>query len=456
MTAVEVPEHIFRAYDIRGIAARELGDAFVRDLGRAIGSEVRDRGGKRVAIGRDCRLSSPRIAEALSEGLLAAGIDVADQGMGPTPLLYFAVQDGGFDGGVMITGSHNPPEYNGFKILFSDGAAYGEAISALARRIRAQDFHSGAGARRVEDRRDAYVAAIVNRIETPTRRLRLSVDAGSGAAGPLARRVLEELGHEVIGHALEPDGNFPFHHPDPTTVETVELMAEHARRDRSDAVLGFDGDGDRIGVVDDLGRVIWGDRLVALLARPVLRDHPGATIVGEVKCSTVLFDEIARLGGVPDMARVGHSLMKARLKETGAQLAGEMSGHIFFVDRWFGFDDAIYAAARLTEVMCAHEGPLSSLADELPASFATPELRVDCPDELKFAVVDTLRSELEELGETVTIDGVRVRLERGWALVRASNTQPALVLRAESDAPEETARIAEDIVTRVKRAVGGA
>lgn len=456
-----IPPHVFRAYDIRGKAYDELSPDFCQLAGRAIAEEVRRRGGQRVAVVRDCRTSSPVLASALIEGLRGAGVDVADQGMGPTPLLYFAVIDGGFDAGVVVTGSHNPIGDNGLKLVYADGAAYGEAIQAL--RVAMEGYVSAPedaidapppprGAYTLEDRRDAYVAAVLKDLRPARRRLIVSVDGGSGAAGPLAMRVLQAMGHTVIGHAIAPDGTFPIHHPDPTTEASIAYMAERVREDGADLCVGFDGDGDRVGVVDDQGRAILGDRLSALLLPSILDEHPGRAVLGEVKCSNVLFETIDAHGGHAVMARVGHSVMKAQMQATNAVFAGEVSGHFFFADRWFGFDDGIYAAARVVEWLATTDRSLSSWDASLERRWSTPELRVPCPDAWKFEVVERVTNDLQIDATLVTIDGVRASWSDGWGLVRASNTQPVLVIRAEATSQARCDALLERLQTAIDAA----
>lgn len=434
-----LPPHVFRAYDIRGVVGRELSEPFAYLLGRALGEEVRRRGGSRATLAYDARHSSEALMRAVAAGLDAVNVRAVSQGMGPTPLLYFAQRDGDYDLGVVVTGSHNPAAYNGFKIVYRAGAAHGEEISSLRTAMMSQplpDEAADAAWRRFqpkqECRRDAYVAAALRSLRPAERKLRLSVDAGSGAAGSLARRVLEAMGHEVIGHALTPDGDFPVHHPDPTAEASLAYMREAVLRDGSDACLGLDGDGDRLAVVDARGAPLLGDRLLALFAEDVLREHPGATILGEVKCSRVFFEHVRACGGQARMGRVGHSVMKAQMRETGAKLAGEVSGHFFFADRWFGFDDGIYAAARFAEWLSADAAPLHERAAMLPSTFSTPELRVACRDDEKFARVARARDILGREARLELVDGVRAEWPDGWGLVRASNTEPALVLRAEA------------------------
>ena len=428
---------IFRAYDIRGVADRDLTDEVVFDLGRALGSEAVASGATTFAVGRDCRLSGPRLQTALVRGLMATGLKVLDVGMVPTPVLYFSVFHFGLGGGVQITGSHNPPEFNGFKMLLGRDALHGGGVQALYRRMVAQSFASGSGSTEPLAVEEAYLSHIAGSMKMGDRKLKVLIDGGNGIGGPLALQLAARLGVEAVGRFIEPDGRFPNHHPDPTTVETVEIMAHDVKAYGCDFAVGLDGDADRVGVVDGNGEVQWGDRLLALFARGVLKEAPGATIVGEVKCSKTLYDDITKHGGNGVMWKTGHSLIKAKMKETGALLAGEMSGHIFFKHRYYGFDDGLYAMARLLELMSNTHETISSLLADIPTTFVTPELRVDCPDHLKFAIVERVVASLKGQGLDVNdIDGARVTFADGWGLIRASNTQPVLVMRTEATTPE--------------------
>ena len=423
---------VFRKYDVRGIAATDLTDAFVTDLGRAYGTRIRRDGGKRVALGRDVRTSGARILAAFEAGIRSTGVDVLIVGVVPTPLLYFSLHHFDVDGGVVITGSHNPPAWNGFKLCQGTASLHGEAIQGLRQAIEARDFEVGEGGADTADVYAPYKAYLRENLR-PGRPLKVVVDAGNGTGGLVGGDVYRALGHEVVELYCEPDGAFPNHHPDPTVEANLAHLKAAVAEHGADVGIAYDGDADRIGAVDHRGRVVWGDQLLLFFAREVLKLHPGAAIVSEVKCSRVLFDGVAAAGGKPEMWKVGHSLIKARMRETGALLAGEMSGHIFFADRFFGFDDAIYVGARLLELLATGTETLADLLDALPATVTTPELRVACPDAAKFDVVERAVAWFRARYEVVDLDGVRVNFPDGWGLVRASNTQPVLVMRFEAD-----------------------
>ncbi len=426
--------HIFREYDIRGIVATELTDGVVRAIGRAYASRVAEAGGSRVAVGMDVRESSPRLAVALIEGITRAGVDVVRLGVVPTPTVYFSVHHLDLDGAVQITGSHNPIEFNGFKMMLGKASLYGDGIRDLRRRIEAGEFRIGRGKVEEIDLREAYLDAMVSRL-APARPLKLVLDAGNGCAGELAPALFRRLGAEVECLFCEPDGRFPNHIPDPTLPETLITLRERVLATGADLGLAYDGDADRLGALDERGEVVWGDRLLALFAREVLARRPGAPILFEVKCSRALVEDIEAHGGKPVMTRTGHSLIKKAMAETGSPLAGEMSGHMFFADEWYGFDDAIYASGRLVRLLAASDRPLSALLAEIPRYHATPEIRIDCADERKFEVVERVRDLYRPTHEVVEVDGARVTFDGGWGLVRASNTQPVLVLRAEGTSP---------------------
>ncbi len=447
MVAHAVNHRIFREYDIRGVADRDLDDELVTDLGRAVAARVVEAahtGFSRrpvVAVGRDCRLHSPRLFAALVDGLTER-TDVLDLGMVPTPMVYFASATLPVDGAVMITGSHNPAEDNGFKLLVGGATLYGPAIAELrtwieeARCERHTITGRGRGAVTAHELLPAYLAHNELSLRLGPRRPRVVVDAGNGAGGPAALAVYRRLGFEPIALHCEPDGRFPNHHPDPTLPENLADLRAAVAAHGAEVGLALDGDADRLGAIDGTGRILWGDQLMILLGKAVLEEVPGARFVGEVKCSQAMYDELARAGGRPEMWKVGHSLIKARMKETGAALAGEMSGHLFFAHRWLGFDDAIHAGARLLELLSRGPRSLAEHAAELPTMVNTPELRVDCADDRKFAVVARVTAALRarpDVTGVVDVDGVRARFAHGWGLVRASNTQAALVVRCEAD-----------------------
>ena len=426
---------VFREYDIRGRADQDLTDDFTRALGRAYGTVVRRAGGRRVALGRDVRLSGPRLVAAFEAGVRAAGVDVLRIGAVPTPLLYFATHHLDVQGGATITGSHNPPDWNGFKLCLGTASMYGGALQHLRALMQSEDFESGEGGASDVDVYAPYEACVQADIRPEGRRIRVVIDAGSGTGGLVAPRLYRALGFDVIDLYCEPDGTFPHHHPDPTVEANLADLKRAVADHGAELGIAFDGDADRIGAVDHHGRVVWGDQLLLFFARAVLAERPGATIVSEVKCSRVLYDGIAAAGGKAEMWKVGHSLIKARMKETGAALAGEMSGHIFFADRYFGYDDAVYAGARLLEMLAAGDETLADLLDALPRTMTTPELRVACPDAAKFAVVARAAAAFAGRYPVNDLDGMRVDFAHGWGLLRASNTQPVLVMRFEADTP---------------------
>lgn len=424
---------IFREYDIRGNADRDLSDEVARDLGRALGTVMAERGLRRIMVGRDCRLSSRRLRNALVEGLVETGRHVVKIEVGPTPLLYFAVNHLDADGGIMVTGSHNPPEDNGFKMLLGKGTIHGDDIRALRERIEARNFVAlpGGHVERAEVG-PRYVAWMTGNISLARTDVKFVLDAGNGAGGPLALATMRALGLNPDPLYCDMDGRFPNHHPDPTLPENVAALVARVRETGAEVGIAFDGDADRIGAVDPNGEIIWGDKLLVAFARSVLARHPGAAVLGEVKCSQTLYDDIAAQGGRPIMWKTGHSLIKAKMKEEHAFLAGEMSGHIFFADRYFGFDDAVYAALRLLEIVAASPVSLTEMLADLPPTFVTPEIRVPCPDEVKFQVVEAVLAHYRPTHPVADIDGARVNFGDGWGLVRASNTQAVLVLRFEA------------------------
>ncbi|MBI4745131.1 MAG: phosphomannomutase/phosphoglucomutase [Deltaproteobacteria bacterium] len=485
-----INKNIFREYDIRGIAEQDLTDEAVTLIGKGYGTIVSGQwsgvsGQQKVAVGRDVRLSSNRLRDAIIEGITSTGVDVLDVGECPTPLLYFAAYTKDVDGGIMITGSHNPPEYNGFKVLIGRETIHGGGIQELRKLIETGSFAS-ASSGKVErfEVIPAYLEMVKEKfkaIPSSGKRLKAVVDAGNGTGGLVAPQLLKSIGVDVIPLFCEVDGNFPNHHPDPTVPENLKTLIETVKAENADLGVAYDGDSDRIGLVDENGSIIWGDQLIVLFARDILKnaecgmrkgtvpdlrtEQSGAvesglspalsekpTIIGEVKCSQIMYDDIERHGGRGIMWKAGHSLIKDKMKKEKAVLAGEMSGHIFFADRYFGFDDAIYATCRVIEILLKEGKPLSTLLSDLPKTFNTPEIRVDCPDEKKFETVEKVKEILSKDYPIIDIDGVRVKFAEGWGLLRASNTGPILVMRFEASSEErlsEYRRIVEDILREV-------
>jgi phosphomannomutase/phosphoglucomutase len=441
---LDINPKIFREYDIRGIVGQDLDETVVETLGRAMGTFFLGRGQKDVAVGQDCRLSSPGFGRALIRGLLATGCDVADLGVVPTPLLYFSVFFKKKEAGVMITGSHNPPEHNGFKMMSGEDTLYGKTIQALYEIVRKGVFPRGEGRVASLDVVSEYQDNVARNVRF-SRPVKVVIDAGNGTGGAVAVPLLRKMGADVVDIFCDPDGRFPNHHPDPTLPEAMEKLIAKVRESGAELGIGYDGDADRIGVVDDEGRILWGDQLLILFARDILPARPGAAVISEVKASKVLYEEIERLGGRPIMWRTGHSLIKQKIKEEKAPLAGEMSGHIFFADRWFGFDDAIYASARLLELLSRSEKKLSAMMADLPKTYSTPEIRIYASDEVKFKIVDEVRCELAARYPVIDIDGVRAIFPKGWGLVRASNTQAVIVLRFEADTEADLAAIQKEV-----------
>ncbi|MBW1925896.1 MAG: phosphomannomutase/phosphoglucomutase [Deltaproteobacteria bacterium] len=423
---------IFREYDIRGVAEKDFNLGDVEKIGRGYATYLAGHGGRRCAVGRDCRLSSPEIRDALIKGLMKGGADVIDVGLCPTPVLYFAVRQLKADGGVMVTASHNPPEYNGFKICLGSDTIFGEEIQRLKKIIESGEYSSGNGSLDEYGIMHAYCDYLVNniRLERP---VSLAVDAGNGTGGLAAGPILKRLNCEVVELFMEPDGTFPNHEPDPTVLQNLATLSQTVVDKGLELGIAFDGDADRLGVVDEEGRILYGDMLMILFARDILKDNPGGKFIGEVKCSQIMYDEIKANGGIPIMWKTGHSLIKQKLKEEQAFLAGEMSGHFFFRHRYFGFDDAIYAACRLLEILSRGRQPLSAYLADLPRTYNTPEIRVKCPEEKKFQLVSRVKQMLSGEHRVIDIDGVRVVFPDGWGLVRASNTSPVIVLRFEAE-----------------------
>jgi phosphomannomutase / phosphoglucomutase len=446
-------ENIFREYDIRGIVGEDLTEETVYILAKALGTFFRQNGAKRIAIGFDARESSPVFCDLLVRGFNETGCDAVLIGKVPTPVLYFTVFTKEVDGGVMITGSHNPPDYNGFKICLGKQTLFGSQIQEIKQIALSGDFSKGTGTVEEIEILDDYQREVLSRVNFGDRKLKVVLDGGNGMGCVTASPIYRELGVELVELFCEPDSNFPNHHPDPTVVENLHDAIKAVEEHKTDLAIAFDGDGDRIGVIDEKGGIIWGDELMVLFSRSVLTEMPNSTIIAEVKCSQKLFDDIADKGGKPLMWKAGHSLIKAKMKETGAVLAGEMSGHIFFADRFYGFDDATYAGARVLEILSKTDKTLSELLSDLPQIFSTAELRVPCAEENKFSIVQRIAEEFSKTNEVITIDGARILFENGWGLVRASNTQAILVLRFEADTEENLRQIQKTVETKVDELV---
>ena len=442
---------VLREYDIRGIIGETLGAEDARAIGRSFGSMLREVGGYRVAVGYDGRVSSPMLEHALVEGLTASGCDVVRVGMGPTPMLYYAAaSDDSIDGGIQITGSHNPANYNGFKMVFRGRPFFGADIQELGRRSAAGEWVDGTGTSETRDILDEYITRMLAGLEgvdpVSLHSLRVGWDAGNGAAGPALERLVARLPGEHFTLFTEVDDNFPNHHPDPTVEANLEDLRRLVAEKGLDFGIAFDGDGDRIGAIDGKGRVIWGDQLLMIYAQDLLQRDKGATIIADVKASRALFDHVSEHGGTPLMWKTGHSLIKSKMKETGAPLAGEMSGHVFFADDYYGFDDALYAGVRLLAASVRLGKWVTQLRGEMPAMVNTPEMRFQVDESRKFAAIDEVKARLANSPADVNdIDGVRVTTPDGWWLLRASNTQDVLVARAESDSEEGLARLIAQI-----------
>ena len=426
---------IFREYDIRGIAGKDLTPETVEQLGLGIGTLMRRHGRTRITLGRDCRPSSEAFRNALLAGMAATGISVIDIGVVPTPLLYYSIHRLESEGGVMITGSHNPPEFNGFKACIGHDSVYGEKIQEIFRIIESGDFARGKGQTSTADVAPPYRKYVLDQIRL-SRSVRVALDCGNGTGCLLAPDIVSALGCDLTRLYCDMDGTFPNHHPDPTVVDNLADLQKAVITNKLELGIAFDGDADRIGVISDDGKIIWGDMLLVLYAREILKHRPGATFISEVKCSMNLFRDIEKHGGRAIMWKTGHSLIKAKMKEEQAVLAGEMSGHMFFADRYFGYDDAIYAACRLLELVANSESPLSRMLSDLPPTYVTPEIRVQCDDDKKFEVVERVKAEFKKNHEVIDVDGARILFPSGWGLVRASNTQDVLVMRFEADSQE--------------------
>ena len=448
---------IFRQYDIRGIWEKDLTPEVVELIGRGFASYLLKSVNKqraKISIGRDSRLHSPAIRDSLIKGLTESGIDVTDLGMCPTPLQYYSLYRLQVDGGVMITGSHNPPEFNGFKLSVGKSTIFGDSIQEIRKIIDSEDFRKGQGTVEKHPLIDDYVEYVKNKFDDFSG-LKVVVDAGNGTGGLVAPKIMKALGAEVVELYCDPDGRFPNHHPDPTLKESLADLVDRVKQEKAHAGIGYDGDADRIGVVDEEGNIIWGDSLMIIFSRDILKDNPGAKIIGEVKCSQTLYDDIASHGGIPVMWKTGHSLIKEKMKKEEALLAGEMSGHIFFKHRYLGYDDAIYASLRLMEIIKKAGEPYSTkaLLKDVPLVVSTPEIRFDCPDSIKFRIVEQAQNAFNEY-ESITIDGIRIKFDGGWALIRASNTQPVLVLRFEAQNENRLNEIRNFVEGRLNKIIG--
>jgi phosphomannomutase/phosphoglucomutase len=439
---------IFREYDVRGVVNKDLSEEFAHLLGRAYGTMMRRTDNEKVAIGYDVRPSSPGYAHAMTDGILSTGVDVVDLGLVPTSGLYWALWNLDVEGGVMITGSHNPPEFNGFKIAVGHATIYGEAIQNLREIIQADDFESGEGTRTEANVLSDYLSDMRQRLGTIARPIKVVADCGNGCAS-LTAKLLDKIGAQVTHLYCEPDGTFPNHHPDPTLPASLVDLISKVKETGAELGLAFDGDADRLGVVDTQGNIIWGDHLLILYSREILARQPGAPIIFEVKCSQALVEEIEKAGGEPIMYRTGHSLIKEKMKATGAPLAGEMSGHLFFADEYYGYDDAVYAAARLLRYVAAGNQTIEQMLADVPHFDSTPEIRVDCPDEEKFEAVARMAKFFKQKYDVIDVDGVRILFGDGWGLVRASNTQPVLVLRFEAKTPERLEAIKQEVLAKL-------
>ena len=448
---------ILREYDIRGIVGETLSAADAEAIGKAFATKtarMRNKGAApRVAVGRDGRMSSPDMEAALVAGIKSTGATAVRVGIGPTPMLYYAAAVLPVDAGIMVTGSHNPPTHNGFKMVIAGKPVYGEMIRDIGQMAKDGDFATGTGAEETTDVRDAYTQKLVAALGgADISKMKIGWDAGNGAAGEMMVRLTQQLPgtHKLLFEKI--DGTFPNHHPDPTEPENLHDLQDLVAKEKLDLGIAFDGDGDRIGAIDAKGRIIWGDQLLAILGRDVLSKHPGATIIADVKASQALFDEIAKMGGKPLMWKTGHSLIKVKMAETKSPLAGEMSGHIFFADEYYGFDDALYGAVRLLRAVARSGKSLTQLRDELPTLINTPEIRIPCPDDKKFAIVSDLAGELRKEGaEFNDVDGIRIKKDGGWWLLRASNTQAVLVARAEAPDEKVLAGLKSDLKQRLSR-----
>ncbi len=443
---------IFREYDIRGIVGEEISEQDAQSIGRSYGTLLVNQNKKKVSVGRDCRNTSDAFSRAFIQGILSTGCDVVDIGVCPTPVLYFSIHHLELEGGAMVTASHNPPEYNGFKLMSGMNSIHSQGLQDIRKKIENNAFVTGEGILTQSDVITPYKAMIIENINL-TQKIRVGIDSGNGTGGITALPVLRDIGCEVHDIYCDLDGSFPNHEADPTQKKNMMDLIALVEKHDLDLGVGYDGDADRIGVVDKKGNVIYGDQLMIIFAREILKRKPGSTFISEVKCSMVMYDEIKKQGGIAVMWRTGHSLIKKKMKEAGAVLAGEMSGHMFFKDRYYGFDDALYATCRLLEIMADTGLGVDELIQDLPKTFTTPEIRVDCPDAVKFDVVAKIVALYKGKQEVIDIDGMRAVYEDGWGLVRASNTQPALVLRFEALTQDRLDEIKNEIETDLKKII---
>jgi phosphomannomutase/phosphoglucomutase len=447
---VKVNPYIFREYDIRGVVGQDLTDEVVELIGKAFGTHLQRMGGKKLTVGGDVRLSTERFKTSLINGLISTGVDVIDIGIVPTPVQYFSLFKLTVDGGVMITGSHNPPEFNGLKMSVGQSSIYGEEIQKLREIIDAKSFLTGSGVVEEKEILSEYIEDICSRIKI-SRKIKAVFDCGNGAASLVAEKLMRRLGVDAYFMYCEPDGTFPNHHPDPTIEAYIADLREQVLKLKADLGVAYDGDADRIGVIDDKGNIIWGDRLLILFARNVLKQKKGQKIIFEVKCSQALPEAIEAAGGEPIMWKTGHSLLKKKMKETGAIIGGEMSGHLFFADRYHGYDDAIYASARLIELLAQENKKASELLADVPQYFSTPEMRVEtASDEEKFKIAKKAAEYFKKHYDVLDVDGVRIMFGDGWGLVRASNTQPVLVLRFEAKSQKRLEEIKNLVLGKLK------
>ena len=444
-------EKIFREYDIRGIVGEQIDEETVSQIARAAGTYFRRRGAKKIVVGYDARKSSPRFCELLVANLNETGCDCILLGRVPTPVLYFALFTKNVDGGVMITGSHNPADHNGFKISLGKNSLFGEQIQEIKKNARAGKFAKGSGENNKIEIFDEYFSALISKIKFGDGKLKAVVDAGNGMGGVTAVPFYKSLGVEVIELFCEPNSNFPNHEPDPAQEKNLQDLIRAVIENKADLGIAFDGDADRITIIDETGEIIWGDKLSIIFAQNVLQENPNATIIAEVKCTQTLFDEIEKSGGRVVMSKAGHSIIKAKMRETGAILGGEMSGHIFFADRFYGFDDAAYAGARLLEILSKTNKTLSEIFDEFPKTFSTPEIRVECAEEKKAFVIKKIVEEFSETHKVITIDGARIEFENGWGLVRPSNTQALLIMRFEADTKNHLQKIRQIVENKAAK-----